>query len=388
MAVVTEEELISWRRHLHSHPELSFAEHETANFIAQQLANMDLVPVRIANTGVYADIVGSGPGPMVAVRADIDALPLTEQTGLPYASQNAGVMHACGHDGHTAIALAVAKDLAASRADFTGTVRVLFQPAEEHPPGGAVAMIADGVLDGVQEIIGLHLWTPIATGTAAISPGPVTANSDFFEIHVQGRGGHGAMPQETIDAVMAATDICQALQKIVSRRVDPVDPVVITVGYLHAGTSHNIVADDAVLKGTVRTARDATRDFVEAEMARVCTAIGELSGATCTLRYTRGYPAVVNAPHASAVFADVCAQILGSDAVREMTQLMIGEDFAYYLQQRPGAFLFLGVGDEGKHTQFPHHHPRFAIDEDMLVKGAQILRLTALQLLHEASSQR
>ncbi|MCY0868986.1 MAG: amidohydrolase [Firmicutes bacterium] len=388
MAVVTEEELIGWRRHLHLHPELSFAEHETANFIAQELANMGLAPVRIANTGVYADVVGRTPRPMVAVRADIDALPLTEQTGLPYASQNEGVMHACGHDGHTAIALAVAKELTSARALFDGTVRVLFQPAEEHPPGGAVAMIANGVLDGVEEIIGLHLWTPVATGIAAISPGPVTANSDFFEIHVQGRGGHGAMPHETVDAVMAATDICQALQKIVSRRVDPIDPVVITVGSLHAGTSHNIVADEAVLKGTVRTAHDFTRDFVEAEMERVCAAIGGLSGATCTLQYTRGYPAVVNAPHASAVFADVCAQVLGADAVQGMKQLMIGEDFSYYLQQRPGAFLFLGVGDEGKRTQFPHHHPRFAIDEDMLMKGAQILRLTALQLLDEASAQR
>lgn len=377
------EQLRGWRRYLHQNPELSFAEFETADYIESELKAMGLAPVRLAKTGVYVDIEGL-PGPhAVAIRADIDALPVEEETGLAFASARKGVMHACGHDGHAAIALGVAKRLLGAREEFAGRMRVFFQPAEELPPGGAREMIADGVLDGIDAVIGLHLWSFLPVGVAGLAIGPLTANSDFFDVEIQGRGGHGAVPQTAVDAVIVGSAIVQRLQAIVSRQVDPLEPIVITVGSFHAGSKHNIIADKAVLQGTVRTASEAVREFVEAEMIRVCRGVADSYGATAKFRYTRGYPAVVNHSHAVKIFEDVCRRRLGEAGVSWVRPTMVGEDFAYYLRERPGAFLLLGAGSQEANSEFPHHHPRFTVDESALEQGVDILTDTALALIRD-----
>lgn len=377
------EQLTGWRRHLHRRPELSFHEEETASYIEGELRAMGLIPRRLAKTGVAADIALGPGGRTVAVRADIDALPLTEETGLPFASQCAGAMHACGHDGHTAITLGVARRLAdlAGQGTGTGCVRVFFQPAEETPPGGALDMIRDGVLEGVDAVVGLHLWSPLPVGTAGIAAGPVTANADMFEIDIAGVGGHGALPHETVDAVAVACDLVARIQTIVSRRVDPLEPAVVTVGALHAGTTHNIIADTARLLGTARTSSEAARRSVRTELERLCAQGALLHGARASLRFIEGYPAVVNHEVEARLFADVCADRLGEAAVHPMRPLMIGEDFAYYLRERPGAFLFLGAGSAAAGAAYPHHHPKFTIDEAALLPGVDILTETSLRLL-------
>lgn len=383
---VSPEQLATWRRHLHSHPELSFHEEETARYIEGELQAMGLLPRRIAKTGVAVDIPLGSAGRAVAVRADIDALPLTEQTGLPFSSRRAGVMHACGHDGHTAIALGVARRLASlaaarGRAPADGQVRMLFQPAEETPPGGALDMIRDGALEGIDAVIGLHLWSPLPVGKAMIAAGPVTANADLFEVDITGAGGHGALPHDTVDAVTVACDLVGRIQTIVSRRADPLEPVVVTVGALHAGTTHNIIAGSARLLGTARTISESARRTVRAELERLCAPGALLHGARAELRFMEGYPAVVNHEAETQLLADVCAGRLGASAVQTMRPLMVGEDFAYYLRERPGAFLFLGAGDRESGAAYPHHHPRFTIAEEALLPGVDILTETALRLL-------
>lgn len=377
-------DLVTWRRHLHSHPELSFHEFETAAYIEQQLRNMGLSPQRIAQTGVYVDIAQQPGNAMVAVRADIDALPLTEETDLPYKSRNPGVMHACGHDGHTAIALGTVRrllDLQSSGPDAGGTVRVFFQPAEEVPPGGARNMIRDGVLEGVKAVIGLHLWSFLPVGVAGISYGPLTANADIFTVNVMGKGGHGALPHKSVDALLVACELVQRFQTIVSRQVDPLEPAVITVGSLHAGTSHNIIADTAQLTGTVRTTSDDARRAIRRQLEQSARAICEMYGARADFSWTDGYPAVVNHDTVARVLERVCQQELGEGMVQHVRPTMVGEDFAYYLQDRPGAFLVLGVADADLQSDYPHHHPRFTIAEQMLEPGVEILAKTARNLL-------
>ncbi len=377
-------DLVTWRRHLHSHPELSFHEFETAAYIEQQLRDMGLSPRRVAQTGVYVDLPLQPGDAMVAVRADIDALPLAEATGLPYKSQNPGVMHACGHDGHTAIALGVVRrllDVRASARDARGTVRVFFQPAEEAPPGGAQNMIRDGVLEGVKAVVGLHLWSFLPVGVAGISYGALTANADVFEVDVAGRGGHGALPHKSVDALLVACELVQRFQTIVSRQMDPLEPAVVTVGSLHAGSSHNIIADTARLTGTVRTTSDGARRFIRDQIERSSQAICEMYGARADFSWTDGYPAVVNHEPVARVLEQVCREELGGEMVEHVRPTMVGEDFAYYLKDRPGAFLVLGVADADLQSDYPHHHPRFTIAERMLEPGVDILTETALRLL-------
>ena len=283
-----ERRMIEWRRHLHRHPELSFQEFKTTEFIAEILAEWDIVAERPLPTGVVARIQGGLPGPRIAVRADIDALPITEQNTFEFASQNPGVMHACGHDGHTAMLLGVTDVLRRLQPQIAGEIVLLFQPAEEQLDGGAQGFLAAGALDGVDAVLGLHLWAGLDTGKVSIRSGPIMASTDEFKITIHGQGGHGAYPHQTADALVAAGYLITQLQTIVSRRIDPLEPAVVTVGTIHAGTAFNVITDRAELTGTVRTHSEPVRDRVSAELERVVTQGLSGLGVTAELRYRRG----------------------------------------------------------------------------------------------------
>jgi amidohydrolase len=292
-----QETVIQHRRQLHQIPELGFRESQTSAYLYSALTELGLQPKRITETGMIADIPGRAPGRCVALRADIDALPLTEQTGLPFVSQHPGAMHACGHDGHMAMLLTCATRLVQDRS-FSGTVRLLFQPAEEQPPGGAPEMIAHGCLDGVEEIYGLHVWPQYPVGTVALRPGAMMAYSDKFRIIVQGRGGHGSEPRDTRDAVLIASQIVVNLQTIVSRRISAFEPAVLTCGTIHSGVNFNIIAETAEISGTVRTLSREVQDRIEEEMRQIIEHTAQLNGAHAILEYERSYPAVMNHPGA------------------------------------------------------------------------------------------
>jgi amidohydrolase len=363
-------DVVAVRRALHARPELSFQEVETTRLIEERLAEMGLAPYRLAPTGVLADIVGDAPGPTIALRADIDALPIQEETGAPYASRTPGVMHACGHDGHTAMLLAAALRLVRERRVRRGSVRLVFQAAEETLPGGARTLVEQGAMAGVQRVFGIHLLSSLPCGWAEVSPGPMTANADDFEVVFHGRGGHAALPHETTDAVVMAAAFVQAAQTVVARSVDPMAPAVVTIGMLAAGQAPNVVAERAVLRGTARTLDEGTRDTVEARLGELARKIAEAHGGTASFTYRRGYPAVVNDAAAAELFRAAAADVLGADRVGPHRPSMVGEDFSYYQSVCPGAFLMLGSGGPGK--DFPHHHARFDIDERALELGVSL----------------
>mgnify|MGYP005814633827 CR=1 FL=1 len=383
--------LIAWRRHIHRHPELSFQEEETSRFIASVLAGVAGVETRLLKpTGVIAELHGTrGPGGSVALRADIDALPLQEETGLPYVSENAGVMHACGHDGHVAAALAAAHLLAATRAEWSGTVRFLFQPAEEKIPGGALAIIAAGGLEGVDAVFGLHLAAELPLGSFLCLPGPEMASADEFDVHITGVGGHGSQPHRAQDAIWAATQTVLALHGVVSRRIAPLRPAVVTVGAFNAGYNFNVIAPEATLRGTVRSFDADVRDRLQTEIERACANVAAACGVTARVDYRRGYPALRNDPVMTQLFADAARDVLrsagraGDEAGDD--PLMASEDFAYYLEQKPGAFLQLGAAPASGPAQ--HHTPRFTFDEEALPRAAELLSLAALRTLPRGGDQ-
>lgn len=360
--------LVTYRRDLHQMPELGFEEHKTHDYLMAALAKMGIVGRTVATTGIVADIEGRGPGRTVLLRADMDGLPLTEETGLEFASRHDGVMHACGHDAHMAILLASAERLSTAR-DFDGRVRLLFQPAEEKPPGGAPALIEAGVLDGVDEVYGLHIWADDPVGTVGLTPGAVMANADQFTIRVEGRGGHGSQPENTQDAVLIASQIVVNLQTVVSRRVSAMEPAVVTCGTIESGHIFNIIAETATITGTVRTFSESAQSIIAREMAHIAETTAALYGARATLQYMKGYPAVVNQANAVEKWTRALEGVL---EVRQMVPSMGGEDFAYYLHHRPGAFLFLG-GRPQTGEAFPHHSPHFAIDEAALPMGVEAM---------------
>lgn len=380
-------ELTAWRRHLHQNPELSFEEYETTAFLEKTLREWGLEPVRRTETGLWFDIEGPLPGRTVLVRADIDALPIREEAEVEHRSLRDGVMHACGHDGHTAIALGVTRLLLARRDEIRGRIRVLFQPAEEKLPGGAPMMIRAGVLEGVDVAIGLHLiplGDPglLTVGHVAIEQGRRMAAPDDFHIVVRGKGGHGASPHLAIDSITCAAAMINALQQVVSRMVDPLRPAVLTVGTFHAGFASNVIAPEAQMTGTVRTFDEATQERIETTMHRIVKDTADAFGATAELKYTRGYPVLVNSEEATLAFRETVRELLGDEALLPSEPVMGGEDFAYILQERPGAFLFLGCGSAELEAVYMNHHPKFSIDEAALPLGAAILTSTALRLLH------
>lgn len=370
-------QLVKWRRHLHQNPELSFQEVKTPAMIAQILESLGIeVRKGVGGRGVVGVIRGGRPGKTIALRADFDALPINDLKDVPYKSQVPGVMHACGHDGHTATLLGVASVLNQNRSNLAGNVVLLHQHAEEQTPGGAVSMIEDGCLEGVDVVFGTHLTTSAPTGTYLYKEGLIMAASDQFNLTVQGKGGHSSTPHETIDAITVTTQIIHHWQYIISRKVDPQKPSVLSVGSFHAGLAPNVIADTAEISGSVRTYDADVRDQIEREIRKAVQAICDDAGASYTLDYKRGYPSVNNHPKETKVFVQAMEKAGFTDRLSEMTPLMGGEDFAYYLEQVPGTFFFTGARNEVIGADMPHHHPMFDFDETaMLDAGKAFLTL-------------
>jgi hippurate hydrolase len=382
---------IKLRHQLHANPELGYQEHRTASLIAQRLASLNIEHITglAKGTGLIAHIPATNDpdeAPTIALRADTDALPITEQTGAPYASNNEGVMHACGHDGHTANLLATAATLAASQ-ERPNNVTLLFQPAEE---GGAGArrMVEDGALNGTRlgkpadAIFGLHGWPELPLGTAASRPGPLLAATDEFRITVRGNGGHAAFPHNCTDPVLTAAHITTALQHIASRRVAPVDAAVVTVGAINAGTAFNVIPDTATLKGTVRTLLPETRQLAERELRRTAEGIATAMGASAEVEWHTGYPATVNDHAATEHFFDTARRELGNDAAINLpTPFMGGEDFAFYAQHTPACFFIVGLKPPNADTYPGLHTPLFDFNDDALPIAARLFAALATEPL-------
>jgi amidohydrolase len=373
-----ERSLVEWRRDFHRHPEVEFEERRTSQVIRKFLEDLGMSVQAAAGTGLIAVLKGQPGGRTVALRADMDALPLTEEGDKEYISQNPGAAHACGHDGHMAILMGTAKILARWKERFHGRVVFLFQPAEEKPPGGAKPMIEARALEGVDAIFGLHLWQLLPTGCVGIVKGPMMANSDSFSIAVKGRGGHGSRPQETVDPILAASHLVVNAQSIVSRNVDCLKPCVVSFGMIRGGTTFNVIPGEVTLIGTVRSFQPEVQKLAETRLREIAEETGRVFGATCAFEYEKGYPALVNHADMVDLVLRVTRQILGEERIRPFEPIMGGEDFAYYLQKVPGAFFFLGMGD-GQH--YPHHHPAFDIDERALPQGVMLLTAIALEFL-------
>lgn len=368
------------RRHLHRHPELSFREEKTAGYIMDKLAQLGLNGRRVAGTGVYAVLDSGRPGPSVAFRADIDALPVQEENDLPYASAVPGVAHACGHDGHTAILLGLAAVLQRCRDDMRGRVIFLFQPAEEHLPGGALAVIESGVLEGVEAILGLHLTNILPVGAVGLRPGPLMASVDNFTVEIKGIGGHGARPHECVDPIVAGAQLVTSWQAIISRRVDPIEPAVLTVGTFNAGTADNIIPETAVITGTVRTLSEGVRAAVEADFRRTTENVCTASGAGVNISYVRGYPVLECDGRLTNLVAEAAGTCAGLSVLQMPWPLMGSEDFAYYGRLCPVSYFFLGAGDSEKGYIHPNHSPRFDFDEAAMPAGIRVF-LAALEML-------
>lgn len=377
--------LVECRRWLHRHPELSFEEVKTRDYVVERLREMGLEPrVGLAETGVTALVVGGLPGPAVALRADMDALPITEATEASYTSENDGVMHACGHDAHTAMLLGAARLLQELRDDLPGQVLFIFQPAEESPPGGARMMVEAGVLENpkVAAIFGLHVDPFLDTGKIGFKSGPLMAAADKFVVEIIGEGGHGAAPHQAVDAVVVAAQIVTALQSVVSRQVDPLSPAVVSIGTIQGGHRYNVIADRVTLTGTIRTLNPVLRDRIPEMIQRLIRGVTSAYGARFQVEYTRGYPVMVNDPEMTEFARSAAADILGSDAITTIPEpSMGGEDFAYFLQQVPGCYAYLGTSRVGATRRFPWHHPRFNIDEEALPVGTAFLAGTAIRFL-------
>lgn len=369
------DQLVDWRRDLHRHPEMAFEETRTAQIVADTLRQLGLVVQSgIGKTGVVGTLVGAADGPTVLVRCDMDALPISEDNTASYASAVPGVMHACGHDGHTAIGLGVATLLAAVRSRIRGQVRFVFQPAEEIAEG-ANAMIADGVLDAPRPDIalGLHLWNSLPLGQVGITPGPIMAGADIFEIVIRGKGGHGASPHETRDPLLAATQVINALQSVVSRNVDPLDSAVLSVTSMMAGTAFNIIPPDARLKGTIRTYSETVHALTASRLRELTVGIAAAMGCEAEISITRLTPPLVNDLEVTRTVTQAIAPFIEPSKITPNVRTMGAEDMAIFLNEIPGCFLLVGSANAENQLNYPHHHPKFDFDEAILPLGAAIL---------------
>ena len=378
-------DLVALRRDFHRHPELGFEEARTAGIVAERLGALGLCPATgIGVTGVTAMLEGSAAGRVLLLRADMDALPIAEETGLPFASENAGVMHACGHDCHTATLLTAASALTRARAEFAGSIKFCFQPAEEGM-GGARRMIEDGALaePRPEAAIGLHYWSGLETGKIAVQAGPTMAAVDDFEITIQGRGGHAALPHQAIDPIVCGAAVVSALQTVVSRGSDPMAAVLLTVSEFHAGTAFNIIPDDARLTGTARCFDrgiwEAMPGRIEAIVSGICAAHGCGYG----FAYHRTTSPVINDAAVTALVREVAVELVGERNV-EGIMIMGGEDMSAFLDEVPGCFFFVGAGSEAKGITAPHHNPKFDLDEDALAIGAEMMIRCARRFLGSA----
>ena len=366
-----EKMIIDWRRDFHQFPELSFQEHRTGDVIADELRSMGLEPkVKVGKTGVTADLK-FGNGPVIGLRADMDALPIQETSGLPFSSQNDGVMHACGHDGHMAMLLGAAKALTQKDNQYNGTVRFIFQPAEEGE-GGARYMIEDGCLEGIDEIYGIHVWNYQPVGEVGVKDGPVLAAADMFDIKIKGIGGHGAAPQGTVDCVVVASYLVQALQTIVSRNTNPLESTVISIGKINGGNNFNIIADQVSLSGTARAYSEENRNLIKTRMEEIIKGVEKTYNANITFDYKDGYPPTINHVGPTQKVLKAAEKVVGDKAGMPYLS-MGGEDFAYYLKEKPGCFFFVGSApNEQELFETPHHCSHFTMDERALLVGPSI----------------
>ena len=378
-------ELIRIRRHFHENPELGFEEVQTSAHIADILEGLGLeVRRNVAKTGVVALLKGAKPGKTVAIRADIDALPVQESNDVPYKSKTPGKMHACGHDVHITAAIGAAMLLAEHRQSIAGNVKFIFQPAEE-TPGGAQPMIDAGVLENpkVDAIIGGHVWGSLDSGVIEVLPGPIMASADILRLTIHGKGGHAAHPHDTIDPVVIGSEIVGALQKIVSRQTDPTEAVVISICLFRAGDTFNVIPNSAYLEGTVRTLNNDLRQKIPQKIEAILRGITEAYGATYDLDYTFSYPATINDPAVTESVRQSASKIIGAENVRTAARASMGaEDFAYYLLAVPGTYIRVGVRNAAKGITHDIHHPQFDIDEDILATMPAIYAQAALDLLN------
>jgi amidohydrolase len=377
--------LVKLRRDFHQHPELGFGEFRTSKRIAEELKKLKLqVKTEIAQTGVVGVLNIKRKGKTVALRADMDALPIQEQTNFPYKSKIKGLMHACGHDAHMACVIGAAVILSELKKELHGNVKFIFQPSEESPPGGAKPMIQAGVLKNphVSGIFGLHCDSAIPVGRIGIKEGPFMAQADSFDITIKGVSGHGARPHDGIDAIVIASQVIQALQIIASRKIDPVQPVVISVGKIEGGTKRNIICDRVLLLGTSRCLNKEVAKRIPRLLKEIVSGITKAAGASFELRYSPGYPVLINNPQATDLARGTIRRMLGKQAIFEIKKPLMGaEDFAFYLEKVPGSFLRLGIRNPKKGAIYPWHHPRFTVDEDAIMIGAALLAGTAIDFL-------
>ncbi len=402
-APAIEAQLIAWRRDFHQHPELGNREFRTAGIVAEHLRTLGLDEVRtgVAHTGVVGLLKGALPGPVVALRADMDALPVAEQVDLPFASkqraswndESVGVMHACGHDCHTAILMAVATILAGLRGQLRGSVKFIFQPAEEMPPegedGGAKMMIAEGALQNPtpQAIFGLHVTSRAPVGVLAYRPGPTMASSDKLKITVHGRQTHGAAPWLGVDPIVTAAQVVLGLQTVVSRGVNLAkEPAVVTIGAIKGGVRENIIPDSVEMRGTIRTFDEAMRDDIHERVTTLAESVAKGSRATCTVCITKNYPVTVNDPALTAAMLPTLQRVAGPGRLELADKVTGSEDFAFFQRLVPGLFFFVGVVPEGQHPDqaAPNHSPRFFVDEACLLPGVRALAHLACDFLESA----
>lgn len=379
-----EGEVISIRRKLHQIPEISMEEHQTSEMIAEYLKEIDVEVIEnIGGTGVVAVLEGKETGKTLAIRSDIDALPIEEKTGLAFSSKNKGKMHACGHDGHMAIALGTAKVLSEFKEEIKGKVKFIFQPAEEELIG-ANEMLKDNVLQNpdVDAILGLHIWPDIESGLIGVRPGPIMAAVDKFEIELIGKGGHGGIPQKAIDPVVMTSSLIDRIQSIVSREIDPTKAAVVTIGKIQGGTAYNIIPDKVHLEGTVRTFEIEIRDYIENRIKKITKNVSEGFEGNYNIKYKRKVPPVFNHKKFTKNIIAKLKGLLGEEKViRDFNLSMGGEDFALYQNQIPGTYMFLGTRNESKDIVKPIHHPEYNIDEDILKLGVKVFSSLALDFL-------
>ncbi|MDN3016040.1 amidohydrolase [Paenibacillus sp. BSR1-1] len=379
-----EEEVVEWRRHFHENPELSFKEFETSNYVFEKLQAFGSIEVsKVTPTSVLGRIVGSHPGKVVALRADMDALPIQEETGLPFASKNKDIMHACGHDGHTAMLLGAAKVLSQLKDELKGEIRFFFQHAEEHFPGGAAEMVKAGVTEGIDGVIGLHLASQIPAGKFFVCYGPVTAGTDAFDIEIQGKGGHGSAPFATVDPIAIGVQIVNGINQIISRKVDASKRAVISVTKFHGGTANNIIPDRVTLGGTVRTFDPEIRSQIPVWIEQITKGLSEAHDASYQLNYQFGYSSVVNEEKITALVDQTIVETFGESNRVIAEAIMGGEDFSAFSAVAPGCFVFLGAGSEKPEENYPHHHPKFDVKEESLILGVQYYVQSALKFLNE-----
>ncbi len=371
------EALVASRRWLHQHAELSHQEYETADYLETNLRTYPGIEVtRPTRTSILGILRTGRPGPVIALRADIDALPIHEENDLPYRSCHEGVMHACGHDGHAAILLYTARLAAMRRELLCGEIRFIFQHAEELPPGGGQELIQLGVMDGVQEVYGIHLSSGFPTGCFATRPGPLTSSVDKFHITVRGKGGHSSMPERCIDPVVTAAEIITALQTIVSRSINPIEPAAISVCQVRAGTAYNIIPETVSLIGSTRTYTKEVRAMVEERVKSIASHIAQANGASAEVEYEHGYGSIYNHPAIEAKVEQIISSEFGREALMVVDPLMPSDDFSVFTDAAPGCSVQVGMANPGKGSDAPHHNARFMMDEDALALG--VMYMTAV----------